>query len=223
MYCMILQPWVPCMSGAALGYWHVYKTASLETYWFVYFAASFRLHLAHWSAGTESKWHVSVTPSPTNQDPLSVLLLIGRVCTPGCEFLRAEAAQETGGGGMSVGVISMLLGPAELSGFAWFMWEILYRLGLKAAGGGRGGRCGEGLSLWDCCDVVGIVSECSSIDLFIVLHIMLQVRRSRSAAPVLCESAQVDTLWIDKRWKWSDRRIRLNGQIIITLEHFTEH
>lgn len=143
MYCMILQPWVPCMSGAALGYWHVYKTASLETYWFVYFAASFRLHLAHWSAGTESKWHVSVTPSPTNQDPLSVLLLIGRVCTPGCEFLRAEAAQETGGGGMSVGVISMLLGPAELSGFAWFMWEILYRLGLKAAGGGVEGGDAE--------------------------------------------------------------------------------
>lgn len=43
------------------------------------------------------------------------------VRAPGCEFLRAEAAQETSGGRMSVGVISTLLGPAELSGVFFFL------------------------------------------------------------------------------------------------------
>lgn len=27
MYCMILQPFVPCVQGGALGYWHVYRNA----------------------------------------------------------------------------------------------------------------------------------------------------------------------------------------------------
>lgn len=154
MYCIILQPFVKCMSGSALGYWHAYRTASLEKYWFVYFATSFRLHLAHWSAGTESKWHASVTPSPTNQDPLSMLWLIGRVCTPGSEFLRAEAAQETGGGGMSVGWSACSWGLLSSQGVAWFMWEILNRLGLKAEGKSWGEMCRRTMRLlwcrWHC-------------------------------------------------------------------------
>lgn len=43
--------------------------------------------------------------------------LTGRVFAPGYEILRAETAQETSSRGMSVGVISVLLGPTELSGF----------------------------------------------------------------------------------------------------------
>lgn len=41
--CCIIH-FVKGMSGSALGYWNVYRTASLEKYWFLYFAASFRLH-----------------------------------------------------------------------------------------------------------------------------------------------------------------------------------
>lgn len=186
MYCTILQPFVPCMWGSALGYWHVWDTVPLKKYWFVYFTACIRLHLAHWSAGTESKWHVSVTsPSPTNQDPLSVLWLTGRACAPGCGFLRAEAAQETGGRGMSVGVISMLLGLAELSEFCLIYVRDALWAGPEGCRGSRGERCGEGLSSWDCCDVVGIVRECWSIDLFIVLRVALRVRCSYSAVPLL--------------------------------------
>ena len=73
-YCLLS----PRMSAGAPGYWHVYKTASLENYWFVYFTACIRLHLTHWSAGAESNWHAYVgSPSPSNQDPRSVPWLTG--------------------------------------------------------------------------------------------------------------------------------------------------
>ena len=62
------------------------------------------------------------------------------VCAPGCDFLRVETAQETSGGRMSVGVISTLLGPAELSGF--FLPALCERCfvcwGPQAAGGVEG-------------------------------------------------------------------------------------
>lgn len=70
--------------------------------------------------------------------------LTGRDCAPGCGFLRAEAAQGTGGGG--VGVISMLSGPVELSGFCLiYVRDAFLELGSKAAEGVRRERCGERL------------------------------------------------------------------------------
>lgn len=67
---MMLQPFVPCMWGAAPGYWHVCRIAPLEKYWFVYFTACIRLHLTRQSAGTESKWHSSMTyPLPHQSGP----------------------------------------------------------------------------------------------------------------------------------------------------------
>lgn len=62
------------------------------------------------------------------------------VCTPGCEFLRAEAAQEPGGRGTSVGVISILFGPAELSQFCL----IYVRDSVKARSEGYGGGGSKG-------------------------------------------------------------------------------
>ena len=207
-YCLLS----PRMSAGAPGYWHVYKTASLENYWFVYFTACIRSHLTRWTAGAESNWHAYVaSPSPSNQDPRSVPLLTGlcsRVWLP--EGWDSPGDQrwenECRGDQHALGACWALR-----FFFACFMWEMLCVLGPAGCRGSRGERCGEGVSLWDCCDVVGIVRECWCIDLFIVLRAVWRVRCSYSAAALLCESAQLDTLWIDKCRLWSDRRIRLNG------------
>lgn len=197
---MILQPRVSCMSGSALQYWYACRTTSLEnTDWLISQIACACIPYMDLQAVNQSDmplWH----PSPTNQDPLSLLRHIVRVCTPGCEFLGAEAAQEPGGRGMSVGVISMLLGPAELSEFRLIYVRDSFKAWSEGYRGSRREGCRKGLSLWGCCDVVGIVSERSSIDPFIVLHIVLRVRRSRCAVLLHCESAQADVLWIDKCW-----------------------
>lgn len=101
------------------------------------------MHLAHWSAGTESKRHPSVTPSPTNHDPLCNAVAHWQGLYSGVSG-GAEAAQETGGGGASAGVINVLAGPAELSGFCLiYVRDCLYA-GSEGCRGSRGEKCGEG-------------------------------------------------------------------------------
>lgn len=141
-----------CIQSSSLGYWLVHKTVALKKYWFVYFTACIRLPLTYWSAGTESKWHASVTfPSAANQDPLSVPWRTGRDCAPGCGFLRAEAAQGTGGSGWS----PCSWGPLSSQAFTWFMWEMLFWS--WAAEGVRREKCGERL-LWCCRHCEGMLA-----------------------------------------------------------------
>lgn len=215
---------VRCVPCSAPGNWHVYKTVTPEKYRFVYFTACIRLHLTRWSAGAESKWHAAVTSSFSHQSGPSRRALAHRqgLCSGVRGFLRAESAQETGRGG-----VSECRGDQHALGACWALRVLLDLCETcfkgpfpKAAGGVEGRDVERGLSLWDCCDVVGIVRVRWCIDPFIVLRIVLRVRCSYSAALLLCESAQLDTLWIDECCSRSDRRIRPNGWIIIAFRTF---
>ena len=208
-YCLLS----PRMSAGAPGYWHVYKTASLENYWFVYFTACIRLHLTHWSAGAESNWHAYVgSPSPSNQDPRSVPWLTGpcsRVWVP--EGWGSPGDQrwenECWGDQHTLGARWALRG--------FFFFALCERCfvcrGLKAAGGVEGRDVEKDyhyetavmlLALWGTAGV-SIRSLCCAP--CSELAVPTVQRRS------FVKSAQLDMLWIDKCWLWTDRRIRLNG------------
>lgn len=137
MYRMILQPFVPCMEGSALGCWHVYRTVPLKKYWFVYFTACIRLHIGLQALNQSDMclWH----PLPPPIRTLSVCRgsLAGSVLQGvgswGPRQPRRPAAGEwvSGWSACSWGLLSS-------QSFAWFMWEMLYGPGLKAAGGVEG-------------------------------------------------------------------------------------
>lgn len=141
MCCMILLPFVPSHVSRCSG---ILACVQNRVSWELLICLFHSLHPARIShVGLQAlnqtdmrTWHRLLRPIRT-----LAACRCSPVCAPGCDFLRVEAAQETSGGRMSVGVISTLLGPAELSGF-FFLLALCERCfvcrGPQAAGGVEG-------------------------------------------------------------------------------------